>query len=225
MKTFIAQAAANAPPASPTGAEGRDGFAPARRQLLLGKTMKILTFGSALAIAVACASTSGYAKPTGHGHSVSPSINAAVKSVTITGNDITKTIVEKNKVNTVDVTIVGNDDTVTVEEIGKINSIVSSIVGTGDTVVGIQIGVRNSFSSVAYGNSNTAVAVQFGKKSNVSHITQWGEYETAVVVQAGPNNYSSIVQGQKADPPAISDPAASPAEGLAYGYGRFRLWR
>jgi hypothetical protein len=187
MTNFTAQAGAGAAPTSPTGAGGRNDFTPARRRPLRGNTMKMLKFGSALAIAAACAATSAYAKPSGAAH-------AAVKDVTVRGDNITETVVEKNKVNIVDVTIVGKDDTVTIEEIGKINSIVSSILGTGDTVVGIQIGMRNSFSSVAYGNSNTAVAIQFGKVSNVSAITQRGDYETAFVVQVGPHNFSSIVQ-------------------------------
>ncbi len=248
MKTFFAQAAADAPPASPTGARGKHDFTPARRRPLRGNTMKMLTFGSALAIAAACAATSVYAKPSGHaaGH-VAGHVHGAVKSVTVTGDNITKTIIETNKINIVDLTITGDNDTVTVEEIGKINSVVSSIVGTGDTVtveqigkinsivssivgahvtvVGIQVGVRNSFNSVAYGNSNTSVAIQFGKESNVSHITQWGDYETAFVVQSGPHNFSSIVQGERSDPPAAAaDPAAaSPTEDRGCRYGRSNL--
>ena len=161
--------------------------------------MKTLTFGSALAIAIACAATSVYAKPNGH------SPTGHVHGITVTGNNITETVVEKGRINIAKVSIVGNDDTVTVEQIGKINSIVSSIVGSGDTVVGIQFGLKNSFSSVAIGDCNTAVAVQLGRVSNVSHITQYGNFETAIVVQGGPNNFSSIVQGPKSDPPP-SDP-------------------
>jgi hypothetical protein len=230
MKTFFAQTAADAPPASPTGARGKHDFTPARRRPLRGNTMKMFTFGSALAIAAACAATSVYAKPSGNpaGHAaaghVAGHVHGAVKSVTVTGDNITKTIIETNKINIVDLTITGDNDTVTVEEIGKINSIVSSIVGAQVTVVGIQVGVRNSFSSVAYGNSNTSVAIQFGKESNVSHITQWGDYETAFVVQSGPHNFSSIVQGERSDPPAAADPAAaSPTEDRGCRYGRSNL--
>ena len=66
MKTFFAQTAADAPPASPTGARGKHDFTPARRRPLRGNTMKMFTFGSALAIAAACAATSVYAKPSGN---------------------------------------------------------------------------------------------------------------------------------------------------------------
>ena len=218
MKTFIAQAAAGAPPASPIGAGGRDDFTPARRRPLRGNTMKIVTFGSVLAIAAACAATSAYAKPKG------PSPHAPVKTVVVIGNDKTETVVEKNKVNNVVVSIVGKDDTVTVEEIGKINSIISSIIGTGDTVIGIQIGIQNSFSSVVLGSSNTSAAVQFGWGGNVSHIHQWGNDETAVVVQVGRRNFSLIVQGRTgkvADPPAASDQAR--AEGIPCRYTRSTL--